>query len=108
MSNLSLAVEVFDEEETFDSAKIKFSKLLSAINNDLVETEDSEEETFLDFTFNKYKDLIEDNFEMFINFIVKDIKFTLNQCSYPDVFEIKLLDQELMYGWVVILAGAHS
>lgn len=108
MSNLSLSVEVFNEEETFDSAKSKFAKLLSAINNDLVETEDGEETTFLDFSFDKYKDLIEDNFETFIKFITKDIEFILNQDSYPNVFKVKVLDQELMYGWVVIIAGAHS
>lgn len=107
MTNLSLSVEVFNEEETFDSAKIKFAKLLSAINNDLVEL-DTEEESFLDFSFDKYKDLIDDNFEMFIKFMTKDIEFILNQNSYPEVFKVKVLDQELTYGWVVILAGAYS
>lgn len=36
MTNLSLSVQVFNEEETFGSAKTKFAELLSAINNNLV------------------------------------------------------------------------
>lgn len=53
MSKLLLEVEVFTKEETFDSAKSKFANLLSAINNDLVEVEDREHKSFLNFSFDK-------------------------------------------------------
>lgn len=54
MSKLLLEVEVFTKEETFDSAKSKFANLLSAINNDLVEVEDREHKSFLNFSFDKW------------------------------------------------------
>lgn len=53
MSKLLLEVKAFTKEETFDSAKSKFANLLSAINNDLVEVEDREHKSFLNFSFDK-------------------------------------------------------
>lgn len=109
MVNVSLGTAIFNEEENFLTVREKFSTLLEPINADLVTVdEDSTEDLIIDTLLDKHKNLIEDNFGEFLTNIITDIKKELDNHGYPHAYEFKLLNQELSYGYVLIIAGAIS
>lgn len=107
MVNVSLGTAVFNEDETFSTVREKFIALLEPINADLVTLdEDSTEDLIIDTLLDEHKDLIEDNFGEFLTNMITDIKKELDNYGYPHVYECKLLNQELSYGYVLVIAGA--
>lgn len=106
MASLNLKTVYFTEEEDFDSTKEKLTKLISGVDNDLVENDDNKE-TFLEWFMKENKNLLEENYGSFLALFLDSVREHVER-NGGIAFEYDYLNDELVYGYVISTAAAHE